>query len=115
MIEAIAVVGLFTFGICYLVRYTDGPLNMFARFRGKLGIRSLSVLDNNGNITDYIEESDDSFFAKLISCFWCFSTWISFAGTIIYFFIGHYTLLAFPFIWFGAVGISGTVHKFVEG
>lgn len=114
MLSAITVVGFFTFGLCYLIRYTDGPFGLFDKFRGKLGVRRFPVYDEKEVILEYIEESDDSFFAELLSCWWCFSTWIALVSAILYFFVDEYPLSAFPFIWFGAVAISGILHTYVE-
>jgi hypothetical protein len=111
MLADVAVVGLSTFGLAYILRYTDGPFNLFVKFRGALGLRRVSVYDENGDIVDYVEESDDRFFAKLIGCFWCLSTWISLVLSLLI----MIPLLQLPLVWFGALGISGTLHKFVEG
>lgn len=117
MVEAIAAVGLFTFGLCYLVKYTNGPWNVFVKFRVMLGTHRVPVLEGKEVIVDYIEESDGSFFGDWIDCWWCFSTWIAGIVALVYclIFVGisWMALVAFPFTWFGAVGVAGVIHNYI--
>lgn len=115
MLDSIAVVGLSSFGLAYILRYTEGPFGLFVTLRGLLGLRRYPVIDERDEITDYVEESDNGFFAKLISCFWCLSVWIALLFSILVLIATAANLLSFPLIWFGAVAISGLLHRIIEG
>lgn len=66
-------------GLIFLVRYTDGPWDIFFNFRIWIGIYNL--IGNDGKM---YESTEDKFFAKLISCPWCFATWVVFPLSIIF-------------------------------
>ena len=56
-----------TFGITYLIRYTDGPFGIFAVFRLWMGIKKVPI-----GVDEFLEDIGDGFFAKLFSCFFRF-------------------------------------------
>lgn len=100
-------VGFATFSVVYIVRYTYGPFDVFKKFRNFVGIVWMDVYDNDGQNVGTYEEVGNSFIAKLFSCFWCLSTWVSFVLLLIAF-------RDLDFIsWFCCVGISGFLHEMV--
>jgi hypothetical protein len=111
---SVILVGLASFGVTYIVRYMPGPFNVFYWLLSLVGVHRYPVLDADGNVTEYIEEIEtpDKFLTKLVSCFWCLTTWISGFLTILY-------ILATPEItwpwwlltWFGAIGLSGWLFE----
>lgn len=90
------------FGIVYLIRYTDGPINIFLRFRQLMGIWQYEVEKSD----EIIEEIGEGFLAKLFSCFWCLITWVSLFLILIFYGID---ILA----WFACIGISGFIYEIV--
>lgn len=101
MLESIAVIGLSTFGLTYLICYTDGPKDLFKKIRILAGFEYF-----------YIEEEEvykppTKFFAKLLACHWCTGTWLATLLSLIYVYLvsGDYVSL----IWLipGSLGISG--------
>ena len=70
IVTTLTVVGLATFAITFILVNVDGPFDIFLRFRKLFGVKYIPVLDDNGNVVEYIEETD-SFLAKLVTCFWC--------------------------------------------
>jgi len=102
---AAILIGLATFAITYLVQCTDGPFNIFNKFRLIAGIRTETY--NKGTPGEYaIEVVDDKFFAKLVSCWWCMSTWVALVLTLV--------TLSHPVAWPAAIGLAGLMHKIVE-
>lgn len=64
-------------GLIFIVRYTDGPWDMFYNLRIKIGV--YSIIDEQGNDKDFV---DDTFLAKLVACHWCLATWVTLFGCI---------------------------------
>ena len=92
---------LATFGITYLIRYTDGPFNIFIVFRLWMGIKKIYT-----GVDEFFEDIGHGFFAKLFSCFWCISTWVSLLLVLIF------NGLDFV-LWFACIGISGFMHEII--
>lgn len=99
-----------------MIRYTAGPFDLFVKYRESIGIVNLPVLRGN-EIIDYKEsiETPDRFITKLVSCFWCFTTWITCAVCVIYGLLFHVSSLSFPFLWFASAGLSAFLHEVIEG
>jgi len=92
---------LATFGITYIIRYTDGPFDIIAVFRVWMGIKKVHT-----GIDEFFEDISDGFFAKLFSCFWCVSTWVSLLLILIF--------NGFDFVlWFACIGFSGFMHEII--
>jgi len=110
-------VALCGFYITYVIRYTAGPFDVFIKFRHKVGIDRLPVLDGHGNIVDYGESIDnpDRFITKLVSCFWCFTTWITFVVSALYCLLFQLPLKSFPFLWLASAGLSAFLYMVIEG
>lgn len=111
---SVILVGLASFGLTYMVRYSSGPFNIFYWILSLAGIARYPVLDGDGNIVNYIEEIEtpNRFITKLVSCFWCLTTWISGLLTILYIFAYPNTYWSlWLLIWFGSIGLSGWLYE----
>jgi hypothetical protein len=111
----IVYVGLSTFAIVYLVKYTDGPFDVFARFRRHIGldIPDYSPITEIG-AAYYIEDDEPTgFFALLVKCFWCFSTWVALSLSLAYILLIGSQWQLFPFLWFSSITVSGCLHVVV--
>jgi hypothetical protein len=104
-------VGLSTFTIVYLVKYTDGPFDIFYRFRKFIKLE-IPMYDSSGtSVLSYIEDDDpNGFFALLVKCFWCFSTWVALFLSVAYILLVNKQYVTFPFLWFSAIAVSGILH-----
>lgn len=102
------------FGTTFLLHYTDGPFDIFFRFRALLigldGDREVTE-DDDGNEV-YIGEG---FFTKMLMCFWCSSVWISLVVVGSYYLIQGYSVKTLPFVLLASVGVSGFLHESVAG
>lgn len=108
------IVSIATFGITYIVRYTKGPFDTFIIIRRKVSLE-MPVYDETGQIVEWIENPEpDAFFGKLISCFWCLSTWVAFVLTVTYILLDVYVIKFSLFIWFFSVGLSGFLHDLLQ-
>lgn len=111
----ILLIGFCSFFITYVIRYTTGPFDIFIWFREKIGIVNLPIMRGN-DITGYKEsiETPDKFVTKLVACFWCFTTWITFVVSILYFALFVVPWALFPFLWLASAGLSAFLHAMVE-
>jgi hypothetical protein len=108
-------VGLSTFTVVYLVKFTDGPFDIFYRFKKFIGLIIPLYDDGETSVVSYIEDDDPSgFVAQVVRCFWCFSTWISFVLSIAYILLVNKSVYVFPFLWLASIGISGFIHTLIE-
>ena len=99
-----------SFTVTYLIMYTDGLGDIFKYIRRLFGIKQVPILDDDGNVVDYIYESNESLLAKLMECFWCFNTWVSLAVVILYIALPE----IFPvFVWLAMIGVAGTINKLI--
>lgn len=91
-----------TFAITYMIRFTDGPGDIFLRFRKLVGF---TYIDRGDEIVEVV---DDKFLPKLVECFWCFGTWIALCVVLLNTFV--------PFIvqWFAIIGIAGAVYMWLD-
>ena len=106
-------IALATFAVTYLIRYTDGPFDIFWKLRRLVGIE----WDYKSG-TDEIEEwagDDTGFFGSLIVCWWCLSTWVSAFWTILAVLLLGLSLAEAPFFWFGAVALAGLLKRYLNG
>jgi hypothetical protein len=98
------------FGFTYLVRYTNGPFDLLKKFRELAGIRYVPVISGFADPLPDMEEIPDKFFAKLVGCFWCLTTWISIIFCITFSVIngkGIFETFAGIFICVGISGFAG--------
>lgn len=119
MIFIVLSVGLAVWATTYILRYLDGPSDVLEKLRSKVNIYSVPVLDEKGQITDYIEEiqlqgTNKDILTMLVACFWCLSVWVAFIFTFIYSII-YWDWKPFLFVWLGSVGVSGVLHKVTDG
>ena len=106
-------IGIGVFGFSYLVRYLNGPFDILKKFREFVGIHYIPILNDDSIEDGEVEEISDLFFAKLVGCFWCLSTWVSIFMCSIYSIVHVISVFdAFTGI-FICVGISGFVHEIV--
>jgi hypothetical protein len=116
MIEAILVVGLASLYITYTVRYLEGPFGIYHWIMSKFGIHWMPMLDSDGNFTGYVEHTfrapgKENFLQKLASCFWCFTTWICLAVTIVYVTLSSLNFGQGVFVWLASAGLSGWLFE----
>lgn len=108
--------GICSFTITFLMRYTEGPFDIFAHFRRFVRMEIPIILhDHNGEpvIAGWAEDEEpELFFAKLVYCFWCFTAWISFLVSLFVFITFNLdNILLFPLLWFFATGVSGILNS----
>ena len=109
-LEIVILVGLSVYSSTYMFRYTDGLCNVFARLREKLGVYTLPVYDDGGEVYIGISECvDDRVISKLVSCFWCLSTWVAVVYTAIWFIFPLYIYVM------AVIGVSGVIYEAVHG
>lgn len=100
--ETLVTIGFASFTITYLVRYTDGPLGVFYTFRDIIGLYKYE----DG------EEEATNWFAELVECFPCFTTWVSLFLCLV---ATKLNILDTVLIWFASVAVSLVLWKFVRG
>lgn len=85
-ISDLLTVGLATFAVTFLLKYIDGPFDVFAKLRQLLG-------PNLG------------FFGKLFDCFWCLGFWIGIVMLLLY--------ISIPWVVYAfcVLGIIGYMHE----
>lgn len=93
--------GFCVLAVTYIIRYTDGPFDIFLKFRSYIGI---NTIEENG---EYIEEVSGSTLAKLVECPWCLATWIAFVFALLYCNMFGYDY--FVFAWLYPIGFSGLI------
>ena len=106
VILTILIGGLCTFILAYMLTKLGGPFDVFKNLRIAVGIHY--------NDDDEIVAVENKFFAKLLECIWCTSTWVSMVVTfgLVYMFILP-AIMWIP-IWLGSITLSGIIDKFVE-
>jgi len=114
-INAVLVLGLASFGLTYLLRYQDGPCDLFRKLRGADGIRYVPVVDYSEKVVSYIEEvPNDGFFGKLMGCHWCLGTWVSAVMTVAVVALMGGSMVVMPFYWLASVGITGVLCDWAQ-
>ena len=96
--------GLCVYAITNIVRWTNGPFNIFVKFREFIGIK---VIDVNGEKQEAVK---DAFFAKLVDCSWCLSFWVAAIITGVFVLLMDTGWGPFPFGWLSATAVSGILH-----
>ena len=81
---------LATWRISSLLADEDGPLDIFLKFREKLG--EYQELDSEGDVIDVMP---DRFVPQMFGCVWCISIWVG----AVFFLLPPYLaqMIAFPF------------------
>jgi hypothetical protein len=97
------------FGITFLVRYTDGPFDIFKMFRIGMGIKYKIGLSEQEE--EYVS---DTFTAKLVNCFWCLSTWIAMILCLLYVLWQSMSIIDWIILTFASVGIAGFMNSYVR-
>lgn len=99
-------VGASTFAIVVMLQELDGPFDILLKFRGFVGIYYV----------DSKKVVEDSVFAKLFSCPWCLSVWISLPILVmLYIIIGRDVPIAlFPFLWASSISVSVTFYALMN-
>ena len=103
------IIGLATFAITYVLRYTSGPFDVFERLREWAGITSVPVYNEGMEVVYIVEEIGDTYISKLYSCVWCTGTWVALALTL------HYMPDEWFLTWFAALGVAGILHEIING
>jgi hypothetical protein len=97
--------GLCTFILAYMLTKLGGPFDVFKQ------IRMLAGIHYNDDEVVLVE---NKFFAKLLECIWCTSTWVAAVVSLYLIWLtGLPWHIAFV-IWLGSITLSGMVNKFVE-
>ena len=110
MFESVIIIGLAAFAATYMLQQTDGPFGAFEKLRNSLGIYRLPRYDSDGELVDIVEEIADTGIARLVACFWCLITWISFMFWLVAIVLGIHNLY-----WFASIGFAGIVHEVLNG
>lgn len=101
MLNSLLVTGLATFGLTYLLCYTDGPKDIFKSIRKLAGIEYF-LIDG-----EEVYKPPTKFFAKLFACHWCLGTWVSIIMSIAYVIIFKIDPIMLVYLIPGSLGISG--------
>lgn len=104
-------IALATFAVTYVLKFTDGPWDAFWYFRRWIGIQW--QFDGDQEIEEYLDE-DAGFWANLVQCWWCLSTWVALGWTILAVVLLGLSLAEAPFYWFASVALAGLVKKVVD-
>lgn len=113
MIQAIIVVGLTSFYITYVVKYLEGPFGLCHKILSLTG-NLLPVYDDDGEVTRYVDAdaaSTDRSITKVVDCFWCFTTWICLATTIIYGLVMGMSIAKLLLVWLASSGLSSWLFE----
>ena len=102
MIDSILVVGLATFGVTYLVCYTDGPKDIFKNLRKFAGVEYFMITPDDEGY-----KPPTKFFAKLLICHWCTGTWIAILLSILYVLLVGGNFISLVWIIPASLGLSG--------
>jgi hypothetical protein len=110
MMTAVIVVGLASFYITYTVRYLEGPFGLHHKVLSLIGVIQ-PVYDNDNDVVSYVEVEPDRFITKLVSCFWCVTTWVCLAVTVVYGLCCSLSTGQLAFVWLASSGLSGYLHE----
>src|SRR4030042_2545036 len=102
MLNDFVIISIVSLGISYLMHDTDGPFDIFVKLKLLAG---LYVVIDAGELLEIDEP--DTFFAKLLRCFWCTTTWVSLFVTLAYILVLGYDMKMVLFAWMFSVGLSG--------
>jgi hypothetical protein len=72
-----------------LLVYTAGPFAIFKRFRRLVGVDTVNVYDENGNVMGEEEESNGSFWADVFTCHRCATPYVSIPIIALWFFFPY--------------------------
>ena len=111
-IVEVFVLFLAVFSTTFLLYYTDGPWDLFFKFRSSL-IALDSIKLRKVHIVE--EQQEDGFFQKLLSCFWCSSVWVALFVVGSYYLLYSYPLKSFPYVLLAAIGVSGYLNERLPG
>lgn len=108
MIENVLVVGLASFAISYILRYTDGPWEVFYRMRSRIGVVYDPMLQMDVVEVEWVG-------AYMVACFWCFTTWVSLFVAILYALaVQRMEMVETIFLWLATVGVSGFLKDIIR-
>lgn len=108
MIQHIVIVGLIGYVLTTLLLHTDGPLDIFLRFRVYVGL-DLPVMGVEP-VTYVRDGNPTSFVAKLLACYWCTTTWMCLVTAVGYILLGNAPWMKLVFIWLASIGISSLAY-----
>lgn len=109
-LSAVIIIGLSVYATAYMLRYTDGPFDIFSRLREWLGVHELPIYEDGTEV--YIgmgEYVDDRFVSRLVACFWCLSTWVALIHMFMWYVFPYYVYLT------AIIGVSGLIYEAVHG
>jgi len=113
MIQAIVVVGLAAFYITYTVKYLEGPFGLYHKILSLTG-NLLPVHGDDGEVVRYVDasiEDTDRFITKVVDCFWCLTTWVCLAVTIIYGLVIGMSIAQLFIVWLVSAGLSSWLFE----
>lgn len=118
MLMALFYLPLATFGLTWIIRFTDGPFHIFRRFRERVGIKYEPCYNDAGQEVDLIEEIPRGYFSELVGCFWCLSVNIALVLVIMlwvtaYMYNGEGMLPSSHYVtlWLAAFGGAGFMYE----
>jgi hypothetical protein len=94
-LEDLVVISLVVFTITVLIKDTEGPFDLFQKFK---------------NILVGSEGHERVFFVKLFSCPWCIGTWISIAVSLLYLLISHRSISVAIAYCIASIGVTGIMY-----
>lgn len=98
------------FGLTWLIRYTDGPLDIFLRFRKFVGIDYIPEYDGDSIVHIHEQPIPHHLpLARLVGCFWCLSVWLSLPVVLLV--NGKASARETLSLMIGSVGIAGFLHE----
>ena len=113
MIVSLVMCSAGAFGATWLLRYSDGPWDLFFRLRKLAGLY-LPEYSPTGEVTAWIENDEPfGFWAKLVGCFWCLTTWVSLFFALGYILLANLEWWLLFHLWLGTVGISIFAHEVI--
>lgn len=107
MLIDVVLLGLAVFSITYMIRRTDGPFDLFVKLREFVGIHHAEEYEDEVYI-GVVEVVDNTFMARLFSCYWCLSLWVSLVCLLIWNILPDVILL------FSIIGVAGLLNGIIS-
>lgn len=101
-LQLLVIIGLSTFGLTYLLVFTDGPKDIIKNFRRFTGIHYYELPTG-----EEVYDPPTKFFGKLLVCHWCTGTWTAVILSVLFVLLYGIEMKSLLFLIPGALGISG--------
>lgn len=107
-LSVLLIQGLAVFSITFIIRYTDGPFDAFKKLRDVVGIYDEPMYEGEVYIGVVEVVEGDKFLAKLLSCYWCVSVWMSLVCLILWKYVPEIVFL------FAIIGVANLLNGIVS-